>query len=76
MKVLHISLVILVLAATVYWLFTGNAQFLPFVMLITAAMMLLMAYEQFSNSRKSIGAYLAVAGFILFAAYGISLFIS
>lgn len=76
MKAVKIFLAVLVLAAVIFWLWTGNNALLPYVMLIAAIAMLLNMYEAFSKSWKSLDGFLSLAGFIIFGSYGVALFIS
>lgn len=73
MKLIKIILAIVLLAAIIYWLWTGNNEFLPYVMLTVAVSMLLNTYEEFSKSWKSLDGYFALAGLIIFGSYGIAL---
>lgn len=75
MKFIKVIIAILVLGAVFYWLWTGNNELLPYVMLAAAASML-STVEEFSRGRKSLGGYLFFAGFLTFGSYGIALLFS
>lgn len=75
MRTIRIIFIILLLVAVIYWLLTGDTQFLPYVMLIAAVSAFLTTYEELSKSWKGVDGYLALVTSLIFGIYGISLLI-
>ncbi|MCM3677400.1 DUF3953 domain-containing protein [Peribacillus simplex] len=60
MKIVRIILAIIVLALSAYLLITENFEFMPYLMLISGAIMLVRGLAELQKDRKGFGGYMFI----------------